>query len=67
MEVITFFDKKKEYRCLSNFWEGLVRIVDGDEVREYGSGELAFHGEKYMRLGKLSEDENRKIKELQKK
>jgi predicted NAD-dependent protein-ADP-ribosyltransferase YbiA (DUF1768 family) len=61
MEVITFFDKKKEYRCLSNFWEGLVRIVDGEEVREYGSGELAFHGEKYVRLGKLCKDENRKM------
>lgn len=58
-KVITFFDKKVEYRCLSNFWEGKIIIVDED-IREYDSGELCFHGEKYTRLGKLCEDEERK-------
>jgi len=33
--VVTFFNKKKEYRCLSNFWEGKV-VVQG---REYASGD----------------------------
>lgn len=59
-EVITFFDKKKEYRCLSNFWEGEVSIKDGDEVFVYLSGELCFHGEKYRRLSKVCNDEDRK-------
>jgi predicted NAD-dependent protein-ADP-ribosyltransferase YbiA (DUF1768 family) len=56
-EVITFFDKKKEYRCLSNFWEGMVEIIDGDEKRVYLSGELCFHGEKYYRLSKIYKDD----------
>lgn len=60
VEFITFFDKKRDYRCLSNFWEGLVRIMDGEEIREYNSGELCFHGEKFIRLGKLCENEERK-------
>lgn len=59
-EVITFFDKKKEYRCLSNFWEGKVEIIDGDEKRVYLSGELCFHGEKYIRLGNVCDNENRR-------
>lgn len=58
--VKTFFDKKKEGRCLSNFWECDVSIVDGDERRVYDSGELCFHGEKYFRVGKLSNNEDRK-------
>ena len=56
--VVNFFYKKEEYRCLSNFWES--DIVMGEENREYESGEHCFHGEKYIRLGKLCEDENRK-------
>lgn len=54
--MITFFNKKKEYRCLSNFWEGKVSIDNID----YLSGELCFHGEKYRRLGLNSKDDNRK-------
>ena len=30
------------------------------EDREYDSGESCFHGEKFVRLGKMCEDENRK-------
>jgi len=54
--VVTFFDKKKEYRSLSNFWEQPVHIKDEEGTREegktlvYGCGEAAFHGEKYRRL-----------------
>jgi len=55
-KVITFFDKKREFRCLSNFWECKVVIEDGDDIREYGSGELCFHGEKYIRLSKIYKD-----------
>jgi predicted NAD-dependent protein-ADP-ribosyltransferase YbiA (DUF1768 family) len=58
--VMNFFFKKEEGRCLSNFWECLVRIEDGEEVREYNSGESCFHGEKFFRVGKLCENENRK-------
>ncbi len=63
-EFITFFDKKKEYRCLSNFWECKVSIFDEDEIRDYNSGELCFHGEKFIRLSKLCNDEERKRKLL---
>ena len=59
MKAITFFDKKKEYRPLSNFWESKI-VVNG---REYESGELCFHGEKYTRLGESEKEEKRK-KEL---
>jgi predicted NAD-dependent protein-ADP-ribosyltransferase YbiA (DUF1768 family) len=58
--VMNFFFKKEEGRCLSNFWECVVKIVDGYEVREYDSGESCFHGEKFIRIGKLCEDEDRK-------
>jgi predicted NAD-dependent protein-ADP-ribosyltransferase YbiA (DUF1768 family) len=47
-----FFSGKKEYQSLSNFWECEIRIGD----RVYESGEHCFHGEKYTRLGELSED-----------
>jgi predicted NAD-dependent protein-ADP-ribosyltransferase YbiA (DUF1768 family) len=57
--VINFFSGKKEFRSLSNFWENDV-IVDGSV---YESGEHAFHGEKYTRLGEICEDEDRE-KEL---
>ena len=60
--IITFFSGKKEYRSLSNFWEKDITINDGD-IREYESGEHCFHGEKYIRLGRLTEDKKRK-KEL---
>lgn len=65
--VITFFSKKREFISLSNFWEKDV-IIDGSDdlkkgIREYESGEHCFHGEKYIRLGRLSEDKKRK-KEL---
>jgi predicted NAD-dependent protein-ADP-ribosyltransferase YbiA (DUF1768 family) len=58
--VMNFFFKKEEGRCLSNFWECVVVIKDIGEVREYDSGESCFHGEKFIRIGKLCEDENRK-------
>ena len=59
--MIHFFDKKVEYRSLSNFWECDIVIVDEDGTkREYESGEHCFHGEKYVRLGKLCEEEGRK-------
>ena len=64
-EVITFFDKKKEYRVLSNFWECEVRIKDEGEEFVYLSGELCFHGEKYRILGTLLKDEDRKIELLE--
>jgi predicted NAD-dependent protein-ADP-ribosyltransferase YbiA (DUF1768 family) len=53
--VMNFFFKKEEGRCLSNFWECLVSIQDGEEIREYDSGESCFHGEKFVRIGKLME------------
>lgn len=62
--VMNFFFKKEEGRCLSNFWECGVRIED-DEVREYDSGECCFHGEKFIRIGKLCEDPIRKRKLLE--
>ena len=49
--AINFFSGKKEFRSLSNFWEHEV-IIDG---RVYKSGEHAFHGEKFFRLGSLSQ------------
>ncbi len=58
--VMNFFFKKKEGRNLSNFWECHIKIEDGDENREYDSGESCFHGEKFIRIGKLCKDENRK-------
>lgn len=58
--VINFFFKKEECRSLSNFWECIIVIQDGDEKREYDSGECCFHGEKFIRVGKLCQDENRK-------
>lgn len=45
--AINFFSGKKDFRSLSNFWEYEV-IIDG---RVYKSGEHAFHGEKFFRLG----------------
>jgi predicted NAD-dependent protein-ADP-ribosyltransferase YbiA (DUF1768 family) len=59
-KVMNFFFRKEEGKCLSNFWECLVKIEDDCEVREYDSGESCFHGEKFIRIGKLCEDENRK-------
>lgn len=58
--VINFFYKKEEYRSLSNFWGKDIVIMDGVERREYESGEHCFHGEKYIRLGTLCTNENRK-------
>jgi len=58
--VMNFFFKKEEGRCLSNFWGCVIRIEDGGELREYNSGESCFHGEKFIRIGKLCEDENRR-------
>ena len=60
--VVTFFSGKHDFRSLSNFWEKDV-IIDNDDKREYETGEHCFHGEKYIRLGRLSEDKTRK-KEL---
>ena len=58
--VINFYSGKKEYRSLSNFWENDVSIIEGDIKRIYESGEHCFHGEKYIRLGEICEDKNRK-------
>lgn len=58
--TVTFFDKKKEYRPLSNFWDCVIEIYQEDEIRKYKSGELCFHGEKYTRLGQVSTNEKRK-------
>jgi predicted NAD-dependent protein-ADP-ribosyltransferase YbiA (DUF1768 family) len=54
-KVATFRDGKSEFRSLSNFWEGDV-VLDG---RVYPTGEHAFHGEKFWRLGQESEDKAR--------
>lgn len=59
--VVKFFSRKKDYRSLSNFWEKDVSIFRDEEIRIYESGEHCFHGEKYIRLGNLCRDENRKI------
>lgn len=59
--IINFFSGKKEYRSLSNFWEGDIIIHD----RTYESGEHCFHGEKYIRLGELCEDRDRKKRLLE--
>lgn len=61
--VINFFFKKEEFKSLSNFWECNIIIKDGKHTREYNSGESCFHGEKFIRVGKLCKDKNRK-KEL---
>ena len=61
--VINFFYKKEEFKSLSNFWECIIVIKDSENKREYDSGESCFHGEKFIRVGKLCKDENRK-KEL---
>lgn len=58
--VMNFFFKKEEGRCLSNFWDSIIVIQDGNEIRNYDSGESCFHGEKFIRVGKLCKDENRK-------
>ena len=58
--VMNFFFKKEVGRCLSNFWECEVRVVDEDGERVYNSGESCFQGEKFIRLGKVCTDENRK-------
>ena len=59
-EVITFFSGKKEYRSLSNFWEKDVIIGANKDIRTYESGEHCFHGEKYIRIGRLCTDKERK-------
>jgi hypothetical protein len=38
----------------------VVKIEDGEERREYDSGESCFHGEKFVRIGKLCKDEKRR-------
>jgi predicted NAD-dependent protein-ADP-ribosyltransferase YbiA (DUF1768 family) len=62
--TINFFSGKKEYRSLSNFWENDITIEhdDKDNKRIYESGEHCFHGEKYIILGELCNDEDRKRK-----
>jgi hypothetical protein len=54
--MINFFSGKKEYRSLSNFWEGEVRV----NGRVYPTGEHCFHGEKYTLLGERSDEPRRK-------
>jgi len=58
--VMNFFFKKEEGRCLSNFWECIIVVEDGDVIREYDSGESCFHGEKFIRIGELCDNEDRK-------
>ena len=53
--VANFFSGKAEFRSLSNFWECEVEVGG----RVYESGEHAFHGEKYTRLGALCEQPTR--------
>jgi len=61
--IMNFFFKKEEGRCLSNFWESIIRIDDDTSIREYDSGECCFHGEKFFRISKYCNDVIRK-KEL---
>ena len=61
-EVVTFFSGKKDYRSLSNFWEKDVIIGNEKDKRIYESGEHCFHGEKYIRIGRLCENKDRKKK-----
>jgi hypothetical protein len=63
--VVTFSSKKNKYKSLSNFWDSDVSIVDNDSMsgfRTYSSGEHCFHGEKYIRVGELCDDDLRKQK-----
>ena len=55
MDHINFFSGKKAFRSLSNFWENDV-VIDG---RVYQSGEHAFHGEKFIKLGIFIDDQIR--------
>jgi hypothetical protein len=73
--VINFFDKNQNCRSLSNFWERDVVIMDDSwtEIthinpfekvesrgeRVYESGESCYHGEKFIRIGKLCENKSR--------
>lgn len=61
-DIINFFSGKKEYRSLSNFWEKDVIIGNEKDKRIYESGEHCFHGEKYIRIGRLCENKERKKK-----
>ena len=67
LAVITFSSRKKEYRSLSNFWEVEVCIIDGVDTRIYETGEHCFHGEKYIRLGKVSDDRKEMLLEYGKR
>jgi predicted NAD-dependent protein-ADP-ribosyltransferase YbiA (DUF1768 family) len=51
-----FYSGKKEFRSLSNFYECDILI----DNRLYQTGEHAFHGEKYFRLGVECDDVCRK-------
>jgi predicted NAD-dependent protein-ADP-ribosyltransferase YbiA (DUF1768 family) len=62
-KVMNFFFKKEECRSLSNFWESSIVIDNVDGIREYSSGEGCFHGEKFLRIGNMCGNEERK-KEL---
>lgn len=56
-QVAYFFDKKKEYQSLSNFWVCDVVI---DNKRVYESGEHCFHGEKYLFISQFCENDEKK-------
>jgi hypothetical protein len=65
LNVVTFSSKKNQYKSLSNFWKADVSIADKDGrsgLRTYSSGEHCFHGEKYIRVGELCDDDIRKQK-----
>ena len=51
MSILNFFDRKKEGRELSNFFELNIILEWNGELLEYGSGEGAFHGMKYREIG----------------
>jgi len=63
--IMNFFFKKEEGQCLSNFWECNIRFDDELGIREYDSGECCFHGEKFFRISKYCQNENRKIELLE--
>ena len=58
--TFSFFWKKKDGVELSNFYPSLVKIKDDVVIREYNSGESAFHGMKYIEISKQIHCINRK-------
>lgn len=64
-KIFHFFSGKKDGVELSNFHRSLIRIEDGNVIREYNSGENAFHGMKYIEISKdIHAADGRRKKEL---